>query len=933
MMTQFHSIKTKIITLFLILLALGLGISAYISFKVTEEAVVDSGVTTMQDVAGDLADKSQVFHQKAQSDLLLAMEHPVFRQWFALPDVQAGNRFDYRGVIQFSDQQLAKKKELDEWTLSLQRRFPIVETCLIDVTGQEHSRITFGEIAPNDDFSSEEDGAPFFAPTFKLDRGEVHVEYPYMSPDAAKWVFSYTAPVIMPDGSKPGFYHYELPVAMFQQIIQKGGSDDDSQFFILDPSGLVVADSAQKIALNLPSGVDPESEQTLADYLPQASEISETPEFGRALEAMRSGETGAMRFEKNGEPYWITYQPLGTFGWSLAHIRAQSALLSGKASISNIRQDFFLTALAITLLSLLAVWILTNKIIRPLTQLTKSANEIAKGDLNIAFPAEKVADETGQLQSAMEKMTSRLNQTVRAILLQSGTIGSCAMELNTVQQLISDDSKNIRDAVNDVGQDNARLERELSSIEESVRLASESIEQVFSEMGQLTQDVQAIGNSGTETSENVSAMASAAEQMSLNISGVNERMSNVSDSINVVASAVEQMSSNLQGIRHQTDSAATQTREVESYADQSEQVMSNLSVSAREIHKVVDGIADIAGQTNMLALNAAIEAAGAGAAGKGFAVVAGEVKDLARQTSEATEKIQQKVAEMEAAAHAATSASAEIINRVKGVATANQEIANTVEEQAQGVREISSSIAQVVAAANSVTNNTRELDAISEEVAEKATCAASNTENIAQSAKNMTDFTHNVSRHSEQAQKAVLSILKAAENTNRDLSAKHIEDTFKLVTYMSASANTLNHLTQVIHETADALRDAQKGIETGKEPFDSTSIKLAHLKWLGRLEDVIHGRLTMVPDEVTSSHDCAFGKWYDSNLDNYGHIDVYQNIRQVHDGVHATAREIVVLVDQDKKEEAKQLVAKIDNYRRELFDLIDHLYMELSDFA
>lgn len=46
----------------------------------------------------------------------------------------------------------------------------------------------------------------------------------------------------------------------------------------------------------------------------------------------------------------------------------------------------------------------------------------------------------------------------------------------------------------------------------------------------------------------------------------------------------------------------------------------------------------IAGQTDLLTLNATLEATRAGDIGKGFAVVAGEVKELAKQTKDATTK-------------------------------------------------------------------------------------------------------------------------------------------------------------------------------------------------------------------------------------------------------------------------------------------------------
>jgi len=85
-------------------------------------------------------------------------------------------------------------------------------------------------------------------------------------------------------------------------------------------------------------------------------------------------------------------------------------------------------------------------------------------------------------------------------------------------------------------------------------------------------------------------------------------------------------------------------------AEQARGTIHQLGESTDRIQRVATLINQVAAQTRLLALNATIEAARAGDAGRGFAVVAHEVKELAGQTAQATQRIEQEIAAVQAAA-------------------------------------------------------------------------------------------------------------------------------------------------------------------------------------------------------------------------------------------------------------------------------------------
>lgn len=119
-----------------------------------------------------------------------------------------------------------------------------------------------------------------------------------------------------------------------------------------------------------------------------------------------------------------------------------------------------------------------------------------------------------------------------------------------------------------------------------------------------------------------------------------------------------------------------------------EGAVTKLEERSHAIEAVLDLIRNLAGQTNLLALNATIESARAGEAGKGFAVVANEVKELAKQTSSATNQIDESIAEVRTLIQECVAATARVTGGVSKVSESMTSIAGAVEEQSATMKSL-----------------------------------------------------------------------------------------------------------------------------------------------------------------------------------------------------------------------------------------------------
>ena len=169
-----------------------------------------------------------------------------------------------------------------------------------------------------------------------------------------------------------------------------------------------------------------------------------------------------------------------------------------------------------------------------------------------------------------------------------------------------------------------------------------------------------------------------------------------------VAAGAEELNSSVREISEamvkskDTASAAVERVEV---ADQQAQ---RLSEAAGAMSNIVQLIGDITGQINLLALNATIESARAGEAGRGFAVVAAEVKNLANQAKQATDKIEQEIGNLNGISSDVVGALNSIKSAIQTVSEFVTSTAAAVEEQSTVAGEMSSSMQRAAAEAASI---------------------------------------------------------------------------------------------------------------------------------------------------------------------------------------------------------------------------------------
>lgn len=256
----------------------------------------------------------------------------------------------------------------------------------------------------------------------------------------------------------------------------------------------------------------------------------------------------------------------------------------------------------------------------------------------------------------------------------------------------------------------------LTKLQEMIRKIIENTENVHGSadsLSQISTDLTVKAEDTTLLADNVAA---GTEEMATNLSAVAAAMEQSSTNTSMVASAAEEMTATIGEIATNADKANAISSEAVSQSRNSAEKMAELGNAATAIGKVTETITEISEQTNLLALNATIEAARAGEAGKGFAVVANEIKELAKQTAEATQNIKQQIENMQATTNASIDEIEQISTVINNISDIVQTIDTAVAEQSSATSEIADNIAQASLGIQEVNENVGQSSNVSNEI-------------------------------------------------------------------------------------------------------------------------------------------------------------------------------------------------------------------------
>ena len=442
-----------------------------------------------------------------------------------------------------------------------------------------------------------------------------------------------------------------------------------------------------------------------------------------AIDAALSGETDTrVSVDFNGNNVLVAYSPVTFDGltWALiSKINEAEALAPVKAMQK-------LTALVVlisgVIIIIVAIFML-RMVMAPIKVVVANLKELAQGEGDLTQRLQLDCPSCSDVMKCTEsncrsygkkgmcwEISGTMSDNPDCIEVTSGRMKDCK-DCDVYKQSNYDELQELSSNFNNF----------ILKLQHMFKEVVQGVVTISSATTELSAIAEQMSNGSNNVSDQSNSVATAAEEMSVNMDSVAAATEETTTNMNIVASAAEEMTTTITDVNTNTEQASKVTGEAVEEAKSATAKVQQLGLAASEISKVTEVITDISGQTNLLALNATIEAARAGEAGKGFAVVANEIKELAKQTADATGQIKNQIEDIQNSTADTVTQIEKITEVINNVNDTVGTITGAVSEQTAATDEIASNVAQAAQGLSEVNENVAQSSAVSSQIAQDIT--------------------------------------------------------------------------------------------------------------------------------------------------------------------------------------------------------------------
>jgi methyl-accepting chemotaxis protein len=469
-----------------------------------------------------------------------------------------------------------------------------------------------------------------------------------------------------------------------------------------------------------------------------------SPSITEALSGKTGNHVIDLKLEAEAHPVLSAYRPVSIADTTWALI-AEIDLKEAYQDVRMLRNQMAGVGLITILMVIFLGIIVAKSFTRPVEKIAGFTRQFGEGDLTASVHIES-KDEIGDMAGDIHKTLGNLRTIIKELANTTNSLLSSSEELSAVSTQMASSAEEMNTQADHIAETSEQISASVSAVASAAEQSSSSVSDISAMTEELSVTFSNMTSFARRTSENVKNMAHSSNEIASRIHHVAASVEEMTASLNEVAKHTAQAN-------YMSQRAGRRTKDVNTKMDA-------LVTSSKQIGKLVGIIKDIADQTKMLALNATIEAAGAGKAGKGFAVVAGEIKELAKQSADATDVVSEQTEEIQRRTHEVVEAITEISQVIGELENINGSIASSTEEQTAAANEISKSVSANASVIRKVAEDAGESSQLVEEIA-KSTAEASNTaKEVAMHVEGLANGTKYVAQSSDEVSRGVRAISK-----------------------------------------------------------------------------------------------------------------------------------------------------------------------------